>query len=152
MAKKSGQKNTNGNTPPITRDVNAAQRARVAMQLRSQRLSWDEVATRAGFATRGAAHNAVQRELSRVVTHDVTVLRDEESASLDQMEVECWTLFLDKKNYYRLYAADRILAIKERRAKLMGLDTPVDAAVNANVVVVREVPAGFLGLETPRRE
>lgn len=142
MAKRREQKNPQSNTPPNTRDVAAAQRARHAMQLRAQRLSWDEVATRAGYATRGAAHNAVQRELSRAVTHDVTVLRDEEMASLDQLEVECWTLFLDKKNAFRLYAADRILAIKERRAKLMGLDTPVDAALSANVVVVREIPEG----------
>jgi hypothetical protein len=141
-------KNTGGNTQGnSTRDVNAAMKAQLAMRYRAQRLSWDEVATKAGFSSRGAAHNAVQRELSRCVTADVKLLQQEESVSLDLLESECWELFLNKNNTFRLYAADRILAAKERRAKLMGLDTPVDTALTGNVVVVREVPNGYLAVE-----
>ena len=126
-----------------TRDVNAASRVRMALQLRAQRLPWDEVAARAGFASRGAAHSAVMRELQRCISGDVTQWLNEELASLDYAEAEIWPLFLDKKNAYRLYAWDRILAIKERRAKLKGLDAKTDDVVGPSIII-QEVPAGYL--------
>jgi hypothetical protein len=50
-----------------------------------------------------------------------------------------------------LFAVDRIIAIKERRARLMGLDVPVDKAMMSNTVVVREVPQGYLAaVEAPK--
>ena len=46
-----------------------------------------------------------------------------------------------------LFAVDRINAIKERRAKLMGLDQSAKEAAIGNVVVIREVPQGLLVIE-----
>lgn len=139
------RENTKGKTGPQTRDVNAAQRAQLALQLRAQRIGYDEIARRCGFASRGAAHNAVMRELGRVVSPDVERVRKEEAHSLDVLEAKCWER-LDSEDHEKamLFAVDRILQIKERRAKLLGLDTPVRDAANANLLVIREVPAGLL--------
>ncbi len=139
-----------GNTKSKTRDVNAAQRAQLALQLRAQRVGFEEIARRCGFASRGAAHNAVMRELGRVVSPDVERLRTEEAHSLDLLEQKCWER-LDSAEHEKamLFAVDRILAIKERRAKLMGLDQVSDTAVNAGIVVVREAPPGLLGEPKP---
>ena len=126
-----------------TRDVNAANRVRMALQLRAQRLPWEEVAARAGYSSKGAAHNAVMRELQRTISGDVEVWLNEELASLDYAEAEIWPLFLDKKNRGRLFAWDRILAIKERRAKLKGLDARSDDVVGPQIII-QEVPAGYL--------
>lgn len=133
--------NTKGRT---TRDVNAAQRAILALKLRAKRLSYDEIARRCGYGSRGAAHAAVQRELDRVVVENVEELRREEAASLDELEAVCWER-LESAEHEKalLFAADRILAIKERRAKLMGLDKKPDDPTLAREVV-RETPPGYL--------
>lgn len=128
----------------INRDVNAATRAVQALQLRMQKLTFAEIATRCGYASPGAARKAILREMNRVVVANVNEMRREELAMLDQLHSEAWQLAMDKKNTYRLYAADRVLAISERRAKLMGLDTPVESAIAANLTIIREVPMGLL--------
>jgi hypothetical protein len=119
-----------------TRDVNAAQRAVLALSLRAQRLSYDEIARRCGYASRGAAHDAVQRELNRVVVENVEELRREEADSLDKLEAICWKR-LEEEGFEKaqMFAVDRILAIKERRSKLMGLDKRSDDLVIRGTVV-----------------
>lgn len=130
---------------PSNRDVNAAVRAALAVKLRAQKVKYDEIARQCGYGSAGAAHKAIQRELRRTISTNVEELRREELASLEVLEAECWTIFFDKAHEnVRLFAVDRILSIKERRAKLMGLDVPADVAANANVVIVREVPAGWI--------
>lgn len=133
------------NTKTTTRDVNAAQRAVMALKLRAEKLSYDQIAQQCGYADRATAHKAVQRELQRVVVANVEELRQEETATLDVMQAECMRLFLDKENKGRLFAADRILAIMERRAKLLGLDLKPEQAIAAAQVVIREVPGGYFG-------
>lgn len=138
-----GPKNTGG----TTRDVEAALRVRKALQLRAQRLPWDEVAAKSGFSNRGAAHNAVMRELERNIASDVDELRKEELAFLDAMQAEIWPLFTNKKNKGRLFAADRLLTISERRCKILGLEMKPEAALGTQVII-EEVPIGYL--EGPR--
>lgn len=125
------------NAKPTTRDVNVASRVQMALRLRAQRYTFEEIARRCGYGSRGAAHHAVMRELDRVVTRDVEQMRTEELYSLDQMEVECQEMFMDKKNKGRLFAADRILSIKERRAKLGGLDARHDE-IAGGATIIRE--------------
>lgn len=114
------------NTKGRTRDVNAATRATLALQLRAKKLSYDEIAKQCGYASRGACHDAIMRELDRVVVKNVDELRTQEADMLDQLHTVCWEMAMDKSNRGRLFAVDRVLAISERRAKLMGLDIKPD--------------------------
>ena len=132
------------------RDVNAANRATLAVQLRASQMTYEEIAKRAGYSGPSACRKAIMRELDRTVVKNVDELRTQELSMLNQMHSEVWQLFMDRKNKGRLFAVDRILAISERKARLMGLDTPVDSALMSNVVVVREVPQGYLGLQEPQ--
>jgi len=122
MSRKAKPENAGGKT----RDVNAAQRVQLALSLRAQRLGWDEIATRAGYASRGAAHNAVMRELERTVVDKVDELRREELSVLDQLQSEIWPLAMDKENKGRLFAVDRLLTISEHRRKLLNIDARPD--------------------------
>ena len=134
------------NPKGTTRDVNAAQRAALALQLRAKKMSYQQIAIECGYADKGACHHAVMRELERTVVTNVEELRKEELESLELLERECWKRLEDKE--YRkgmLFAVDRIVAIKERRARLMGLDIKPEDALAANVVVIREIPSGYLG-------
>ena len=128
------------------RDVNAAQRASLAVKLRAQKVKYDDIAKSCGFANAGAAHKAVMRELNRTISEDVETLRKEELDSLERLELECWKRLQDKEySKSMLFAVDRIIAIKERRAKLMGLDQAIGGTIAAAQVVIREVPSGYLG-------
>jgi hypothetical protein len=137
---------TKPNNPKgTTRDVNAAQRAQLALQLRAKKMSYQQIALECGYADKGACHHAVMRELDRAVVTNVDELRKEELESLERLEQVCWQRLQDKE-YAKamMFAVDRIIAIKERRARLMGLDVPVDKAMMSNVTVIREVPQGYM--------
>ena len=137
-----GKKNPKGKT----RDVNAAQRAQLALRLRAQRLPWDVVAAQAGFASKGAAHNAVMRELQRNIVKDVELARQEELALLDELQAKAFKRLEDPRHdKAMLFAVDRLLQISERRSKLLGLDAPTNGNVFAAQVIVREAPPGLLG-------
>lgn len=144
---KRGRENSGGKTGGNSRDVNAGIRAALALKLRAeQRLPYDEIARQCGFASKGAAHNAVHRELERNISTNVEAMRREELATLDYLERETLKRMRDEEYAKaKLFAVDRLLQIMERRAKLMGLDVPVDAAQLMNVVVIQEVPQGYLG-------
>lgn len=123
-----------GGTNPPTRDVNAAPRVDMAIKLRATKMKYEDVARQCGYSNASACRKAVMRELNRVIVRDIEALRTEEMDSLEQLELECWKIFSNKEYAkQRLFAVDRILSIKERRAKLMGLDVkPEEELVNQN--------------------
>lgn len=124
-------------TNPSTRDVNAASRVSKALELRAQKLTYEEIAHRCGYNSASACRQAVQRELERVISQNVDELRREEEHILNCLHAEFWEMAMDKKNKGRLFAGDRILAIRERLARLRGLDAKLDG-LPAGVTIVRE--------------
>lgn len=139
-------------TPP-NRDANAAQRAALAVQLRSTKMTYQQIALQCGFSDKSAARKAVMRELDRCVVRNVDLLRNEELESLEYLERECWKRLQDKEfSKSMLFAVDRIISIKERRARLMGLDIKPDENINNNITVVREVPFQYLGIQEANSE
>lgn len=150
------------------RDANAANRAALAVSLRARKLTYEQIARQCGYGSAAACYNAVQRELQRTVNQNVDELRREELDILNRLHAAIWPLAVceigcypdglakddeeedggEKKKKRKgpsLYAVDRVLAISERRAKLMGLDVLRESNVAANLVVVREVPNSYLG-------
>ncbi len=132
------------------RDINAAQRAAMALELRTQKMKYDDIARACGYSDRSAAHKAVQREMDRTIVTNVEELRREELNFLDMLTTKCLEKMKDKANKDPLWAVDRLLKISEQRARLMGLDVSKDANIAANMVVVREVPNNYL--EGPKSE
>lgn len=130
-----------------TRDVNAAQRAALALKLRASKVKYEEIARQCGYASAGAAHRAVQREMSRTVVTNVEELRKEEMETLDLIQTECMKVFLDQNARSRLFAADRLIAVMERRARLLGMDLPSAGQGAGLKAVVRLAPAGYLPTE-----
>ena len=138
------------NPKPTTRDINAAVRVHDAITLYLQeRPSWDDIAARCGYGSRGAAHNAVMRELERVISQDVTALRTEELYMITQLQARCYKVGIDEKSKDWTWAIDRFTALSKRKSELMGLDTPIENAASANLVVIREVPSTYLNGATP---
>ncbi len=126
-----------GVSNPPTRDVNAVNRVALALKLRAQKLTYEEISQRAGYGSASACRKAVQRELDRVVVEAVEELRREESHIYDMGHGEIWLLFMDRKNKGRLFAWDRILETSKERRKLLGIDVKSDE-LPPGVTVVRE--------------
>lgn len=122
-----------------TRDVNAASRAALALQMALEGHDWKTTAHLSGYASAGAAWNAVQRELQRTIQPLADEVRKMEIARLDRY----LTVFDKKAMTGDGWSLDRCLRIMERRAALLGLDARTDAsAIAAAQVVIREYPAG----------
>jgi hypothetical protein len=133
------------NPETTTRDINAAVRVHMAIKLfLEERPTWDEIAARTGYSSRGAAHNAVMHELSRCITHDVKELRTQELYRIEQLQARSYKEATDKGNPAWTWATDRFVALSKRKSELMGMDVKPDDALAANMVVIREVPQGLL--------
>ena len=133
------------------RDINASERSRLALQLRKEGWTLDEIAQQCGYQDKSGAYRAIKRELERLPVEDADNLRKLELMRLDDLYSICYKRMKDKGPKGErdpLWAVDRLLKISEQRARLMGLDISKDANIAANMVVVREVPNGYL--EVPK--
>lgn len=110
------------------RDVNASKRVIIALDLFALGLTYDEIAARAGYRSRGACYDAIQRELQRCIYDKVDEARKLQCFQLDRLHQSLWphavggidedgnTIPIDDA------AVKHVLDIMERRAKLLGLD------------------------------
>jgi AraC-like DNA-binding protein len=124
------------NSKGTTRDVNAVARVQAAIKLYlEKRPTWEEIAARCGYGSRGAAHNAVMRELGRCITHDVKSLRDEELYMIQQLQSRCYQAGMDKNNDAWTWAIDRFAVLSKRKSELMGMDVkPEELLANQNYI------------------
>jgi hypothetical protein len=149
-----------------SRDINAAERGRLALELRKAGHTLEQIAAACGYANRSSAFQAIKRELDRIPVESAKELRTVEFLRLEHLSALVLPAVVigdtsdeetkdesdedekpkKKKRKVDLFAVDRLIAISERRAKLMGLDISPDNAVAANIIVVREMPPNYLGL------
>lgn len=115
--RKKAAENTRGTT---TRDVNAALRVVTALELCLQGHDWDTIARQSGYGSRGAAYNAVQRELERRIVPKVDLLRQMQWERLKRYR----TVYDPKAMAGDGWSLDRCLRMDEREAALLGLDMP----------------------------
>lgn len=122
------------------RDVNASERASMAIDLLKQRLSYDEIARRCGYSSRSAAWTAIQRELKRRIHPKVDEYRQQELDILDAIHQKVWieafaTPNKDGEIKTNLWAVDRLLELSRDRRKLLNLDiTPEQESANQNYI------------------
>lgn len=135
--------NQGGKNPQQPKDYNIAKREQQVMELRLAGLEFDEIARRCGYTNASGAWKAWKRVLSRLPVTETNRLREESNQRLNVALAAVWK----KVQQGDLGTIDRLVAIEERRAKLMGLDMPKEDERGSNVVVVREVPTGLLPLE-----
>lgn len=125
------------------RDVTAAVKVVKAIEGRQSGWTYERIAQECGYADPSSARHAVQRELDRVIAQCVEDWRNDHVARLEKLHEEVWLLAMNKKNKGRLFAVDRLLAIQERQAKLLGLDMKPEDATGPQIII-EEVPAGYL--------
>jgi len=125
----------------VNRDVNAAVRVTQAIQRRQEGWTYDRIAQDCSYGSPGAARNAIQRELDRVIVQNIEEWRKDHTSRLEKMHEEVWLLAMDKKYRGRLFAFDRLIAFAEREARMLGLDAKSDELPDG-VTLVREYGVG----------
>jgi hypothetical protein len=101
--------------------INYAERRRQALELRSIRMSYQAIADKLYNGHKGNCHRDLQRAFADITQEPAEFVRYQELELLDSMARAVMTKALkgDEK------AIGTILRIQERRARYIGLDTPV---------------------------
>ena len=106
------------------RDINAAEKATLALSLRKQGYCLDEIAKQCGYQDRSGAWRAIKRELNKLPTPNAVELRKVEEMRLDDMLKAIYT----KAENGDMWAIDRVIALSKRRSEVTGMDMRADEA------------------------
>lgn len=127
-----------------------AERDAAAARLRADGRTFRQIADELGYASKGAAHDAVGRALHAIVAPDAEALRTREAARIDGLYEEALAV-LDRTHYAhsggrlildpdeqpviddgpRLAAIRELRNLRESYRKLFGLDAPARVSVDA---------------------
>lgn len=127
---------------PMTseRRLAAADRQRLALQLRKGGLDYRRIADQLGYDGPSGAFKAVTSALQKTLKEPAEDVRTLELARLDDLLTGLWPEVLPRRDPAtgdtipaNLAAIDRVVRVMERRAKLLGLDAPLRIDVTALV-------------------
>lgn len=147
------------------RDVDTVARDAEACRLRAQNFTYQQIADQLGFASKGNAYGAVQRALRDTVQEPAEELRQLELIRLDELSQAARTVMegthyvVDRGQVVEwngaplvddgpvLAAIDRLLRVQERRARLLGLDSPQRVSIDAQQIGddIRDLIAALTG-------
>lgn len=148
-------KATHGPSKTSARSVEIAQRRKECLRLREAYLSYPQIAERLGISA-SQAYQDVAYEIRRIPQEAADSLRAMETRSLDELEGRAWIALKGGRMPCpecgapvplpaRLSALDRILRVKERRARMLGLDKAPEAwSVDEVRVIVKQIGVHIL--------
>jgi hypothetical protein len=113
-----------GKGTPKAKRVTVARRRTLAVQMKLAGATWQQIADRLGYASRGAAHTDVGRALAAQLEEQnevVEELRHLEVMRLNRLQVAAWTDAINGD----LRAIDTCLRIIAHRCRLLGLFAPM---------------------------
>lgn len=105
-------------------------RERQVLELRRTGATWDAIAQVVGYASPASAYKAYQRAMTRTLQQPADELREAEIDRLDRLMRAYWQEAIGSRDERgvvtagNIRAADFILRVIDRRAKLLGLDAP----------------------------
>ena len=100
--------------------VDTIDRQRQALELRRAGVSYRQIADHLGYAGPSGAHRAVASALKETLQEPADALRDLEAQRLDALQRALWPA----ASAGDVPAVRAMLSVMERRAKLLGLDSP----------------------------
>lgn len=126
------------NSPGSVEAIGAQTKAEMALNLRTSGVPFREIAAKLGYADESGARKAVYAILKKSRDEKVADYRAIELEKLDKLEFA----ISQSARSGHLGAIDRMLRIMERRARLLGLDTPEKQALvgeRGGPIVIRVV-------------
>jgi hypothetical protein len=111
----------------VENNLELIEKERTIIELRTEGYVWREIAVIVSMSTAGA-HRAYKRAMTRVIVPTIEEHRELEMDRLDTLQRTYWQPAVNGN----LRAADFVLRVIDKRAKLLGLDAPLK--VQAEVV------------------
>lgn len=146
----------------FSRNTDTAARDGEACRLRTTGMTYAQVAEQLGYHDASHARQGVERAMTATLSEPAEALRRLELAKLDTMAVAAWEV-LDAEHPVVsagrimvhdgeplrdpmpvLHAIDRLLRIAERRARLLGLDSPI----RVGAISMADIDAEIVRLDT----
>ncbi|GAA3470402.1 hypothetical protein [Nonomuraea roseola] len=152
---------TRGGDGQFTRDPDTAARDAEACRLRTQNLSYQDIADQLGYASKSSAYDAVQRALKATVQEPAEELRQLELMQLDELArkarevLERRHVTVSQGRVVRLGQPfiddDGNAAVDDGRGDPIEDDAPVLAAID-RMLKIQERRAKLLGLDIPVKQ
>lgn len=114
------------------RDLNAAQREKLALDLRMQGYDFAAIAEACGYTNSSAACKAWKRAIRRIPQASADEARRNMQASYDMMRRALY----EQTRAGKTWAIEAWLKVDEREARLLGLDAKADAPASAQLLLV----------------
>lgn len=132
-----------------SRLANAADKWAKALELRKSGHTYEHIAAAVGYASKGAARDAVMRGIKEIVREPAEEVLALELARLDDMLIRA----LELARAGDPQAIDAVLKIMNRRSKYLGMDSPekiiqVDGAASTPAQA-RQIMKELFGSVTP---
>ena len=109
-----------GKKPRKAPDPDIIDRELAVVELRRTGETWDRIARVVGYSNAAGAYKAYKRALLRTLQQPTEEMRDLELDRLDRLQRAYWKRAIEGETR----AADFILRVIDRRAKILGLDAP----------------------------
>ncbi len=117
-----------GETMHSKRRLSAKKRQRRALDLKIAGATYQQIADELGYRTASGAHKAVSSALTAMLRPPADELRALESERLDNLWRRLWVrLNSTTATTDAVKIADRLIRLSQRRAALLGLDSPIKA-------------------------
>lgn len=91
------------------------------LELRRAGLTWQRIAEEVGYADHTGAYAAYKRAIKRTQQQPADELREQELDRIDRLQLALWPKAMKGDNA----SVNTIVRLMERRARLLGLDTPI---------------------------
>jgi hypothetical protein len=91
------------------------------LELRRAGLTWQSIAEQTGYADATGAYAAYKRVIKRTQQQPADELREQELDRIDRLQLAAWPNAMDGDTKSIM----TIVKLMERRARLLGLDTPI---------------------------
>jgi hypothetical protein len=91
------------------------------LELRRAGLTWQRIAEEVGYADHTGAYAAYKRAIKRTMQQPADELREAELDRIDRLQLALWPKAMKGDNA----SINTIVRLMERRARLLGLDTPI---------------------------
>lgn len=118
-----------------------AERRAAALKMRREGKQYAEIAQALNYASAGSASKDVSRALSGLVLESGRALLDLERERLDALQTILWPLVQAGD----VRAAQQLIKLFERRARLLGLDRAAAERLQAEQALQSQQAAGLLG-------
>ena len=100
------------------------------LELRRAGLTWQRISEEAGYADASGAYAAYKRAIKRTMQQPADELREQELDRIDRLQLALWPKAMKGDNA----SINTIVRLMERRARLLGLDKPIE--IKQDVLVI----------------